>query len=189
MSLNRKTTIQRRWNKFIRLKSPERNSTMFRCNRFQIKLQIQKPSIVNFKIHNSQKLQSILSFFLGRILWISTSRNLWNFRNWCCLFAVFLNSLYTLRAKDSQLRGNSLYASLAHRCSESHIHLEICMPGHSFLNLVATEFLMPIIVLQPSDANPIIFAVGILWNFSGVLRRPSKCSAVALSAFVCSPKI
>ena len=39
---------------------------MFRCNCFQIKLQIQKPSIVNFKIRNSQKFQSIVSFFLGK---------------------------------------------------------------------------------------------------------------------------
>ena len=37
--------------KFIRFKNPKRNSTMFRCNRFQIKLQIQKPLIVNFKIN------------------------------------------------------------------------------------------------------------------------------------------
>ena len=63
LTLNRKTTIQRHWNKFIRLKSPERNWTMFRCNRFQIKLEIHKPSIVNFKIRNSQKFQSIVSFF------------------------------------------------------------------------------------------------------------------------------
>ena len=35
---------------------------MFRCNRFQIKLQIQKPLIVNLKIRNSQKFQSIVSF-------------------------------------------------------------------------------------------------------------------------------
>ena len=66
MSLNGKTTIQRHWDTFIRLKSAKRNSTMFRCNRFQIKLQIQKPLIVNFKIRNSQKFQSIVSFFLGR---------------------------------------------------------------------------------------------------------------------------
>ena len=39
---------------------------VFRCNRFQIKLQIQKPLIVNFKIRNSEKFQSIVSFFLGR---------------------------------------------------------------------------------------------------------------------------
>ena len=38
---------------------------MFRCNRFQMKLQIQKPLFVNFKICNSQKFQSIFSFFLG----------------------------------------------------------------------------------------------------------------------------
>ena len=37
---------------------------MFRCNRFEIKFQIQKPLIVNFKIRNSQKFQSIVSFFL-----------------------------------------------------------------------------------------------------------------------------
>ena len=47
------------------IESPKRNSTMFRCNRFQIKLQIQKPLIVNFKIRNSQKFHSIVSFFLG----------------------------------------------------------------------------------------------------------------------------
>ena len=41
---------------------------MFRCNCFQIKLQIQKPLIVNFKIRNSQKFQSIVSFFLGNVL-------------------------------------------------------------------------------------------------------------------------
>ena len=37
VSLNRKTKIQSHWNKVIRLKSPERNSTMFRCNHSQMK--------------------------------------------------------------------------------------------------------------------------------------------------------
>ena len=63
--INRKTTIQRHWKKFIRLKSPKRNLTMLRCNRFQIKSQIQKLLIVNFKISNLQKFQSIVPFFLG----------------------------------------------------------------------------------------------------------------------------
>ena len=53
--------------KIKRLRSPERNSTIFQFNHFQIKLQIQKPLIVNFKIRNSQKFQSIVSFFLGNI--------------------------------------------------------------------------------------------------------------------------
>ena len=38
---------------------------MFRCDRSQIELQIQKISIVNFKIGNAQKFQPILSGFLG----------------------------------------------------------------------------------------------------------------------------
>ena len=37
-----KLRFNEHWNKFIRLKSRKRNSTMFRCNRFQIKLLIQK---------------------------------------------------------------------------------------------------------------------------------------------------
>ena len=41
---------------------------MFRCNCFQIKLQVQIPWIVNFKIHNSQQL--IVSFFLGNWLFV-----------------------------------------------------------------------------------------------------------------------
>ena len=36
---------------------------MFRCNRFHIKLQIKKPLIVNFEKRNSQKFESIVSFF------------------------------------------------------------------------------------------------------------------------------
>ena len=36
---------------------------MFQCNPFQIKLHIQKSLIVNFKIRNLQKFQSIVSFF------------------------------------------------------------------------------------------------------------------------------
>ena len=63
--LNRKTTIQCHLNKLIRLKCPENNSTMFRCNRFQIKLQIQKPLFVNLKIRNSLKFQPIVYFILG----------------------------------------------------------------------------------------------------------------------------
>ena len=49
----------------LRLKSPEHNSTKFRCNRSKMKMQIQKPLIVNFRIRNSQKFQKTFACFLG----------------------------------------------------------------------------------------------------------------------------
>ena len=62
--VNRNFTIEMNNSRNV-LKNSKRNSTMFRCNNFQIKLHIQKSLIVNFKICNSQKFQSIVSFFLG----------------------------------------------------------------------------------------------------------------------------
>ena len=67
LSLNRKTTIQRHGNKFIRLKSPEHNSTMFRWICSQMKLQIQKPLFVNIKRRNSQ--QPLVFFVSWEVKW------------------------------------------------------------------------------------------------------------------------
>lgn len=64
-------------------------------------------------------------------------------------------------AKSSHSRGKHLQASLAHKCSEWHIHFCTTIPGLADINLLTTELYLPNIALHPSDANPMTFVSGI----------------------------